>query len=185
MIDDLLFAFWFLLPAAIANVAPIFAAQFPLLKHWDTPLDFGRNFHGRPLLGEHKTWRGLGSGMALAALVLWLQQLLAAHTSWTSAFTGGVDYASLPVWLLGPLFGLGALGGDAIESFFKRRRGTKSGDSWFVFDQVDYIIGGVLVSLPFVILTARQYIMIFVIWFGMHVLSTYAGWRLGLKGKPV
>lgn len=173
-----------MLPAAIANVAPIFSARIPVLKRWNTPMDFGKEFRGRPLLGSHKTWRGLAVGILAATLVLWLQRS-AADTAWTNALTANVDYTALPVLILGPLFGLGALGGDAIESFFKRRRGTESGASWMPFDQLDYIIGAVLASLPFVILTLRQYLLIFVIWFIMHIASTYVGWKLGLKDQPI
>ncbi|HSH18295.1 MAG TPA: CDP-archaeol synthase [Candidatus Saccharimonadales bacterium] len=185
MTKDILLAFWFMVPAFIANGAPLLAARMPLIQKWNTRLDFGKRFHGRPLLGSHKTWRGLVSGMVVATVVLWLQQLFAAHFNWTSLFTGGIDYPALPTLILGPLFGLGALGGDAIESFFKRRRGTRSGGSWVPFDQIDYIIGAVLVSLPFVVLTMRQYVLIFVIWFLMHLAGSYVGWRIGLKEQPV
>lgn len=174
-----------MLPAAIANGIPILTARLPLLRNWDARIDFGKKFHGRPLLGSHKTWRGLISGMVVATVVLWLQQLMAANSGWTDSFTGGISYAELPVLVLGPLFGLGALGGDAVESFFKRRRGTKSGGSWVPFDQLDYIVGALLVSLPFAVLTFRQYVLIFIIWFCMHLLGTYIGWRLGLKDQPV
>lgn len=185
MLHDIAFAFWFMLPAATANGAPIITARLPWLQRWNARLDFGKKFHGRPLLGSHKTWRGLISGMLIATLVLWLQQELIAHIQWFGNFSGGVNYAALPTWLLGPLFGLGALGGDAIESFFKRRHGTNSGKSWFPFDQIDYIVGALLVSLPFIVLTLRQYIFTVIIWFGLHIASTYAGWRLGLKDQPI
>lgn len=185
MLKDILFALWFMLPAAYANGAPILVSRFPLIRHWNTRLDFGREFRGQPLLGSHKTWRGLLAGMITATVVLWIQQLLAGHFSFFRLFTDNLDYAILPTLLLGPLFGLGALGGDAIKSFFKRRRGTGSGDSWVPFDQLDYIVGAVLVSLPFMILSFRQYVLIFIIWFGLHMASTYVGWRLGLKDQPI
>lgn len=185
MLHDILFAFWFMLPAFIANGAPILAARSPLIEKWDTRLDFGKKFHGKPVFGSHKTWRGIVSGMLIATLVLWLQQLAIAHFDWTVVFANGVDYSTLPTLILGPLFGLGALGGDAIESFFKRRRGTRAGDRWMPFDQIDYIIGAVLVSLPFVVLSIRQYILIFIIWFCMHIAGTYIGWRVGLKDQPL
>lgn len=185
LLDDILLAFWFMLPAAVANAAPILSSRFPIIDTWNARLDFGKQFHGQPLLGSHKTWRGLISGMIFATLILWLQQLLVANAGWATNLTGGVDYASLPTLVLGPLFGLGALGGDALESFFKRRHGTRDGGAWVPFDQLDYIIGAVLVSLPFVVLSLRQYVLIFVIWFGMHFASTYVGWRLGLKDQPI
>lgn len=182
---DILFAIWFMLPAAAANAAPIFAARLPLLDRWDTPIDFGRRFHGKPILGPHKTWRGIVSGIVVATFVLWAQQILSGGFESLRIFTNGVDYPTLPTLLLGPLFGLGALGGDAVKSFFKRRHGTPSGESWLPFDQLDYIIGAIIVSLPFVVLTIRQYLLVLVIWFVAHLASTYAGWKVGLKAKPV
>jgi len=185
MLQDILFAIWFLLPAAAANMIPIFAAAIPALKKYDAPIDGGKTWRGHELLGPHKTWRGIIFGIIIATFVLWVQQLLAANFVWTQFVTDGVDYATLPVLILGPLFAIGALGGDAIESFFKRQRNIKSGGSWVPFDQLDYIIGSVLVSLFFVILTPAQYVWIFIIWFVMHLLASYIGYRLGLKKDPI
>jgi CDP-2,3-bis-(O-geranylgeranyl)-sn-glycerol synthase len=118
-------------------------------------------------------------------LILWVQQLLVVHTDWADYAAGGVDYAALPVLLFGPAFAIGALGGDAIESFFKRRIGITSGKAWVPFDQLDYIIGSVLISLFFVILTPLQYVFIFIIWFAMHFIASYIGYLWGLKKDPV
>lgn len=185
ILHDIGLAIWFMLPAAAANAMPILVAKLPVIKHWDAPLDLGTTFRGQPLLGSHKTWRGLASGILTSTLVLWLQQLLYAHFAPAHWLGHTIIYTALPTLALGPLFGLGALGGDAIKSFFKRRRGTASGASWIPFDQIDYIIGAVLVSLPFVTLSLRQYIFVFAIWFGVHVGSTYLGWKLGLKEQPI
>lgn len=185
MTRDILFAIWFLLPAAAANAAPIFSAKIPFLKKFDAPIDGGEKIAGHRIFGSHKTWRGIISGIIIATIILALQQLLFAHFEWTKFVSGGVDYASLPTLILGPLFAIGALGGDAIESFFKRQRGIKSGGTWVPFDQLDYIIGSVLVSLFFVILTPIQYILMFVVWFLGHLLATYIGYKLGLKDDPI
>jgi len=185
MPQDILFAIWFLLPAAAANMIPIFAAAIPVLKKYDAPIDGGKTWRGHELLGPHKTWRGIIAGVIFATLVLWLQQLLVANFSWTDFVTDNVDYAALPVLFLGPLFAIGALGGDAIESFFKRQRNIKSGGSWVPFDQLDYIIGSVLVSLFFVILTPMQYVWIFIVWFILHLLASYLGYLVGLKKDPI
>ena len=185
MAQDILFAIWFLLPAAAANMIPIFAAAITVLKKYDAPIDGGKTWRGHELLGPHKTWRGIIAGVIFATLVLWVQQLLAANFAWTDFVTDSVDYAALPVLILGPLFAIGALGGDAIESFFKRQRNIKSGGSWVPFDQLDYIIGSVLVSLFFVILTPMQYVWIFIVWFILHLLASYLGYLVGLKKDPI
>jgi CDP-2,3-bis-(O-geranylgeranyl)-sn-glycerol synthase len=185
MLHDIIFALWFLLPAAAGNVAPIISAVLPVLNKWQAPIDGGRTFWGKEILGTHKTWRGIVSGMVVSTIVLWLQQLLYAHTDWGRSISGTVDYAALPTLLLGPLFGLGALAGDAVESFFKRQKGIRSGHSWVPYDQIDYILGGLVVSLPFVVLPLTEYGYIIVIWFGMHLIGSYLGWLVGLKERPI
>lgn len=185
MAMDILFAIWFLLPSAFANVIPILVAPIPGLRKFDAPIDGGKTWRGHELLGPHKTWRGIIAGIIIATITLWVQQLLVVHYNWAMTVADRVDYASLPVLILGPLFAIGALGGDAIESFFKRQRGIKSGKAWVPFDQLDYIIGSVLVSLFVVILSPWQYVWIFIIWFGMHLLFSYIGYLLGLKKDPI
>ena len=185
MLHDILLALWFLLPAAFANAIPVFAAATPGIKKFDAPIDGGLTWRGHRLLGPHKTWRGIIAGIILATLTLWIQQHLFENYEWTRFIAGDVNYSHLPVLILGPLFALGALGGDAVESFFKRQRNITSGGAWVPFDQLDYIIGSVIVSLPFVILTPPQYIWIFIIWFVLHVTSTFIGFKLGLKKDPI
>jgi hypothetical protein len=185
MLKDIFFALWFFLPAAIANVVPIFVAHIPALKRFDAPIDCGATFRGKRLLGSHKTWRGLITGLLMATLTLWLQQLAVEHIAWVQSVTAQVDYTTLPTLILGPLFALGALGGDAIESFFKRQRGVAPGHGWFPFDQIDYIIGGAIATMPFVQLTILQYLWLIVLWLVVHVVSTYLGFLLGLKERPL
>jgi len=40
----------------------------------------------------------------------------------------------------------GALLGDIVESFFKRRKGIERGKDWIPFDQLDFIIGVLFLS---------------------------------------
>jgi len=185
VLRDVLFALWFFLPAGIANAAPVLAARLPIIRKWNQPIDRGHMYRGKRIFGEHKTWRGIVAGMITATLVLWLQQALVGNLDWAQALTSQVDYLSLPLLVLGPLFGFGALAGDAIESFFKRQRDVPSGHSWFPFDQIDYIIGGALAAAPFVILSLRQYVLLIVLWLFVHLAVSYIGYRFGLKERPI
>lgn len=185
MPHDILFAFWFFLPAGVANATPVLAAHLPLIKKLDYPMDLGRTFRGKRVFGTHKTWRGLITGMLAATLVLWWQQIAVQQFGWAQWVAADVDYAHLPVLLLGPLFGFGALMGDAIESFFKRQRGVKPGDGWFPFDQTDYIIGGAIATMPFVQLSLLQYGWLLLLWLSLHVIASYIGYLAGLKEKPI
>jgi hypothetical protein len=185
LFKEFFFALWFFLPAAIANMMPIFAAHWSFLKKYDYPMDFHKTFRSQRVFGAHKTLRGLFVGIIFATLVLWLQQQAVSHISFVAELTDQVDYTKLPILLLGPLFALGALLGDAIESFFKRQRGIKPGDGWFPFDQTDYIIGGAIATMPFVQLSTLQYVWLIILWLGIHVISTVIGFKLGLKDKPI
>ena len=183
MINDILTALWFLLPAAVANAAPVIAAKIPALRRYDAPVDGGRQLGGQDLFGSHKTWRGFAAGIFISTVILYIQQLLVTGTDWFNFIE--IDYAALPVLILGPAFAIGALGGDLVESFTKRRIGIGSGKPWLFFDQLDYIIGSVLVSLFFVILTPMQYVWIFIVWFLLHLIVSYIGYRIGLKSEPI
>lgn len=172
--NDWLSAFLFFLPAAIANASPVIANKVPLLNKWLTPLDFGKSWRGKRLLGANKSWRGLVTGTVFGGLTA---LLVGALTS--------VSDPNLTTFLLGAVIGFGALFGDAIESFFKRQRGIGSGRSWFPFDQIDYIIGGLVFVYPFTRLPLTTMGMIFVMFFGLHLVGAYTGYITGLKDKPI
>ena len=184
MINTVLFALWFFLPAGIANASPVFANKIPLLKSWRTPLDFGKSYRGSRIFGKNKTWRGLLSGVVIATVVLLLQRWLYSHNIWLQTTFTQINYQTVTLWL-GPLLGAGALLGDALESFIKRQAGIESGEMWFPFDQIDYIIGGILLSSLVITLSPAYNVAILLVWFGMHLIASYVGFLLGLKEKPI
>lgn len=183
MIDLIILALWFFAPAGIANATPIFAKKIPYLRSWETPIDFGKSFKGKRILGDNKTWRGFCFGVIIAGLVFFIQKYLYIHSDLINGLVD-LDYSNLSVWL-GILLGIGALLGDAIESFFKRQLGVPSGEAWFPFDQIDYIVGGILLSSLIITLTPIQNTTILLVWFGLHLVSSYIGYLLGLKEKPI
>ena len=185
MVHDLFFALWFFLPAAAANVTPILVVKVPMLRKYEAPMDFGKSFRGKRILGSHKTWRGFITGAIAATLALWLQQLMVGEFAWAQTLTRQVDYIDLPTLILGPLFAVGALGGDAVESFFKRQKGVKPGHGWFPWDQLDYIIGTAIVTIPFVTLSVLQYAWLIFLWLIIHLIASYVGWLLHLKERPI
>ena len=168
-------AFWFFLPAGIANMSPVLVSRFPLLRNWDTPLDLGKKYKGKRLLGDNKTWRGLVCGAIIASLVGLFQYRFIATNPEPLLF----------IILATGAMGLGALVGDAVESFFKRRRGIPSGEAWIPYDQIDYIIGGLVFVWAFVRLTLPEIAMIFIIYFCLHLITSYIGYLIGFKDKPI
>lgn len=165
--NDYLAALLFFLPAGIANMTPVFVNKIPVINRWKTPIS-------KKYLGANKTWRGLLSGTLVAALSAILISKLNTNT-----------VVTIPAFWVGFLLGLGALVGDSVESFFKRKKGVKPGASWFPFDQTDYIIGGLLFILPFVPVPFWAIATIIIVYFGLHLLVSYIGFLLGLKDKPI
>lgn len=173
--NNVLFALLFFLPAGLANAAPPLINKVPLINKWRTPLDFGMIVRGKPLFGKNKTWRGLISGMILAGIAAWI---LYPHLGTDTGNT-------LSHFIIGATLGFGALLGDAIESFFKRQVGIPSGSSWIVFDQIDYVVGAILFSLPFVRFNLIDYVFVIIIYFCLHFVVSYIGYLLGFKDKPI
>lgn len=181
--SEVLFSFWFFLPAGLANVSPILLSRIPLLKNWDAPLDFGKSFRGKRITGNHKTWRGLVLGTLIGGLTGLL--VYAIHPSSINRLELFPLSPQLSFFTLGLILGFGALYGDAVESFFKRQLGIAEGKSWFPFDQIDYIIGGIVASLPVVLLRWYEYVLIVVLWFLTHIVFSYIGYVLKLKKEPI
>lgn len=126
---------YFFLPAGFANMAPVFIQKLPLLN---IPLDGKGTLKGRRIFGDHKTVRGLLAGIILGTAVAYLQSF-----HFLSSYEL-VDYSN---WLaLGLLQSVGAMLGDAVKSFFKRQKDIPPGQSWFPYDQLDFIIGAILLT---------------------------------------
>ena len=165
---------YLLLPAYIANMAPVLSR--PWFKHFATPIDNNRWWHGQPLFGNHKTWRGILTGIAGAVCITLIQSIVTPITQYA-------NYQQL--WLpLGLAMGLGALGGDLLKSFFKRRRGFPPGARWIPWDQIDFIIGALILITPLVRITIINQITIIVGSFLGHVLVNRIGFWLEIKDTP-
>ncbi len=167
-------AIWLFLPAAVANLTPVIANFVPGLKEWKTPIDFGKNYQGRRALGDNKTWRGIMSGVVLAGLTGYVQNRV--HPSTLSAFVQVLFAISI---------GFGALYGDAVESFFKRQHGVAPGRSWFPFDQLDFVFGGLIAALPFGIFSLSDAAAIMVVYFVMHLVTVWVFYHLGVREQPI
>lgn len=173
-IDNAVYALIFFLPAGISNMAPVFSSKLPGLRNWQAPLDFGLSYKGQRLFGKNKTWRGLLSGIVAGTAVGFL-----LHKPFFSEFDLGLFV------LMCALMSAGALVGDATESFFKRQKQIPAGRPWFPFDQTDYIVGGLILVIPFGVLDAWLMLGILLTYFGLHLLMSYIGYLLGLKELPI
>ncbi|HEX2021554.1 MAG TPA: CDP-2,3-bis-(O-geranylgeranyl)-sn-glycerol synthase [Candidatus Thermoplasmatota archaeon] len=185
---------WLMLPAYLANMMPVFVGG-------GTPIDFGKTWKdGRRVLGNGKTWRGLLLGPLLGAILTYALQWTVDNTAWGSGY-GFPGWGPSPWWFfLAYMMGLGALVGDAVESFFKRRTGRDRGEPWVPFDQLDFVVGAVLFALLactllavlglvtpnsfFTIFTWPRLLAILILTPGFHLLVNVIGYKMGLKKEP-
>ena len=148
---------WLFLPAYFANAAPV-------LLHGGGPLDGGRNWRdGRRILGDHKTNYGTLMGVAVGALFAVAQ--------------GNV--------LQGTLFAVGAIGGDLLFAFIKRRLGLEPDKSLPLWDQVGFIIVAILLGS---IVEPRpmwqQDVAMILTTIPVHYVSNLFAWGLNWKKEP-
>lgn len=174
MFDLIIKVFWLLLPAGFANMAPVLSQKVNFL---DYPVDFNKKFRKKPLFGKNKTYRGFFFGILSAILIVYIQKLCYGSMQKYSM----IDYSSVNIILLGFILGFGALFGDLIKSFFKRRLNIRSGETWFFFDHTDWIIGSLLFVNIFV-KTPLAYVLVSLILFSIiHLITNYIGFMLKLK----
>ncbi len=130
--SEVLNAIFFVLPAMFANVTP-------MLFGGGLPMDFRKNwFDERRILGNNKTIRGFIAGCVGGFL-------MGILTMWW--FNNIVD-AGFTLTLANGFFqGMGAVIGDVVGSFIKRRRNIPSGGSLMVVDQTGFMFFGLLFGL--------------------------------------
>lgn len=173
---------WLGLSAWIANATPV-------LGGGGRPIDGGRNFRdGRRILGNGKTIRGFIVGVFFGTLAgigqyfaaPYLRPILAQFVM----ITPEMDYIlsiSIPVAFL---LSLGALTGDVIGSFIKRRVNVKSGNPSPFLDQIGFIIMALIFALPLMIPSPIFVMILILTTLGIHWFSNALGYLLGLKKNP-
>jgi CDP-2,3-bis-(O-geranylgeranyl)-sn-glycerol synthase len=126
-----------MIPALLPNSAAV-------LFGGGTPVDFGKTWKGRRLLGEGKTWRGFFGGALTGMLFGALQIVIALHIGEEV----GWGYGELP-WALATVAALsfGSMTGDSIGSFAKRRFGVDRGSKAPVLDQYNFVLGAIVFVL--------------------------------------
>ncbi len=182
--NDILTILWIFAPIGFANTGPVTASKLPFLRRYNQPLDFGKTYRGKRIFGDHKTIRGIIAGGVVGLLTAGLQILLSAVFSWPESYSMGLDYGSTMILVMGLFMGFGALIGDAVKSFFKRQMNIAPGRSWVPFDQLDFVIGGAIASLPFIVLPFYMYVLTLFVALIIHPTFNVLAWILRLQDKP-
>jgi CDP-2,3-bis-(O-geranylgeranyl)-sn-glycerol synthase len=169
-------SFYFILPAYVANMAPVIVRKINFLKY---PLDCKMKFKGKRILGTNKTFRGLVSGIIGSTIIAFVQYNLSSYTYFLNLSL--LNYAAWP--LIGFLMGFGAIFGDAIESFIKRRLNIAPGSSLKFWDQIDFIIGATLFISFIAIIRWDVLATIFIISPLLTVIVNYSAHYLKIRRK--
>lgn len=178
MFEIIISSLYFILPAYFANMAPVAFSKIPFTKR---SLPLGRPINEKAF-GSHKTWRGFYTGYIGALFVLWLQQYLSQNDLLNSNyFQQLLDYDAINIFFYAFLFGIGAITGDLVKSYFKRRMGIKSGQPWPIFDQLDFIVGALLFLSPFFVPPWQTILVIIIATPLLHLLTNVTAYLLGLK----
>lgn len=148
-----------MLPALIPNSAAV-------LLGGGTPVDFGRSWKGKRILGDGKTWRGFFggafSGLAFGVFQMVLTGSYGVEDEW--------GYGPWPEGLVVVLcLSFGAMLGDCIGSFAKRRIGFNRGDKAPGLDQYNFVLGALATT-----------ILLRPGWFVEHFIDGNAIWGLTL-----
>jgi len=81
------------------------------------------------------------------------------------------------------MLSIGALTGDLIESFIKRRISRSPGSSLPVADQIDFILGAFLFSIPVLPPSLLSALIILVVTIPIHLLTNLGAVLLNMKNK--
>ena len=151
-------ALLFIGPSYVANAAP-------LVLGGGRPLDGGRNFlDGRPIFGSHKTLRGLLAGIIAGSLV-----------------GLGESFVDPRLALAGFAISLGAVSGDLLGAFVKRRLSVKPGGPLPILDQLDFVLGGLLLSFPFLPMSLVSVLIVVLVTPPIHLGTNLGAYLLGIK----
>ena len=177
-VGTILTALWAMLPAYVPNNAAVLAGG-------GRPIDSGREWGDRRLLGDGKTWRGTAVGTLVGVA-------LAAGLNVAGGPIEAATGLSLPTFPPAAALGLaaGAMGGDIAASFLKRRSGRERGAAFPGVDQLDFV-GGARVSV-FVVapgwtratFTPGVLVVVLVATPILHVGTNVIAYLIGAKNEP-
>jgi len=155
---------WYLALHAMAEFLPALVANaVPIILGGGTPIDLNRDFiDGHRFFGPNKTIRGFISGVATGTL--------------TGAFTGQ--------YLCGFLMASGALLGDLAGSFIKRRLNLAPGKPFPVLDQLDFVLGALVMRQPVFPVNAETALYVILLTPIAHIVTNIFAYLLGLKSVP-
>ena len=172
-------AFWAMLPAYVPNNVAVLVGGGP-------PIDGGRTLGGRRLLGDGKTWRGTIAGVVTGGALALALDAGAPAVRDASGIEALPGFPSAIVVALP----LGAMLGDIVASFLKRRSGRKRGAAMPGLDQLDFLVGALALAaaadFEWFVGTFTLPVLLFVLVVTpiLHLGTNYVAYLLDLKEVP-
>ncbi|MCX6819539.1 MAG: CDP-2,3-bis-(O-geranylgeranyl)-sn-glycerol synthase [Candidatus Aenigmarchaeota archaeon] len=163
-------AFWFIAPAYAANAFP------PLVKG-RRPLDLGRNIGKKRILGDGKTIKGTIAGVIFGMFIGFIQIL--GQNSIPPELS--LTVMTFPLVFL---LSAGALFGDIVGSFIKRRLGMPRGFPAPVLDQLDFLAFAVIFSALVIALNTHYIIILVILTPIIHWIANLIGYFAKVKKTP-
>jgi CDP-2,3-bis-(O-geranylgeranyl)-sn-glycerol synthase len=173
-INIIIQAIWLMIPAYIAN-------PMAVVLGGGKPIDLGKNWiDGRRILGDGKTIRGLIGGTLCGILAGIIQIMISKE----------FEIFTVPTLIAVITLSFGALFGDIVKSFFKRRLGYIRGAQLPLIDQLDFVIGAWFLTYIFEPkwfiqnFNIEQIVTILILTPVLHRLTNIIGYRFKLKKEP-
>jgi len=186
-----------LVPGIVAGVLNMVWCSVPVARGLARPIDGGRTWRdGRRLFGDNKTWKGVVGmvGLGVLATAGWMALCaavpgLAAHMLFFRTHAFSWWYAGV----IGAALGLAYALFELPNSFLKRRLGVTPGrpapGAWrvplTVLDQIDSIVGLVLVVALVVPLTIAFFGLYIVVGGVTHAVINLALYAVHLRRNPL
>jgi CDP-2,3-bis-(O-geranylgeranyl)-sn-glycerol synthase len=176
---------YILIPAYFANMAPPLVKRFKFMESFATPIDRGKKLKDDAyMFGQNKTYRGFIVGMIGGALGGLLQSLLHDISVFRNLSVDGIPYNNIVFMIcFGAVMGFGALFGDLVESFFKRRLGIGPGQRFVPWDQIDLVIGAYIFALPmiYLVISWQLFLCSIIMTFCLHVMTNHTAYYLNIR----
>lgn len=173
---ELFSAFWILIPAYAAN-------GFPPLARGRYPIDMGKKlFDNNRIFGDGKTIEGFFYGLIMGTFYGSVEWYL------SPIFNEYATTQNLVLPLMTPfiafMISFGALFGDLISSFIKRRFKLKRGAEVPLLDQLNFVVGAIAFSFLFTRITIWMVLIMIVITPLIHRFASIIGYALKFKRVP-
>lgn len=162
---------WFVAPAYISN-------GFPPVMQGRRPIDRGKRWNGKRILGNGKTVEGTLGGILVGFLAGTLQVIYQDHLVYLGL---GLPEMTFP---LVAALSVGAMAGDLAGSFIKRRLDVNRGEAMPGLDQLGFLVFAFLFAAAVHEIDALILATLVLITPPIHLFTNVIGYWMKFKKQP-